>query len=112
MEQHLTFDTHFNNAKMMLEQGHESDFIASHLHKEGVDPATISEVLLHLKRLRNSKRTQTGSRLVLLGVILMGLGFLSCCFLLDPGNALTFALYGLTSIGAVTLVAGLAMIFS
>jgi hypothetical protein len=112
MEQHLTFDTHFNSAKMMLEQGHESDFIVSHLHKEGVDPATISEVLLHLKRLRNSKRTQTGSRLVLLGVILMGLGFLSCCFLLDPGSSLTIALYGFTSIGVIIMLAGLVMIFN
>lgn len=112
MEQNLTFDKHFTNAKMMLEQGHESNFIESQLNKEGADPTTVSEVLKQIKGLRNAKRTQTGSKLVLSGVILMGSGFISCCFLLEPGASLNFALYGLTSIGVILLIAGLALIFN
>jgi hypothetical protein len=49
--------------------------------------------------------------LVLVGVVLLGLGFVSCIFLSDTGASLDFALYGLTAIGAVILIAGLAMIF-
>lgn len=111
MEQRLTFDEHLNNAKMMLEQGHANDFIESQLNKGGADSITMSEVLMQIKHLRNAKRTQTGGKLILSGVALMGLGFIVSFFLLDSGTLLAFALYGLTSIGVILLVAGLVMIF-
>ncbi len=111
MEQNSTFQQHLNTAKMLIEQGRDNAFIESHFQQQGVDSTVLSTVLEQVKRLRNAKRTQNGSMLVLIGVILLGLGFVSCIFLVDGGASLDFALYGLTAIGAVVLVAGLAMIF-
>ncbi|MBL7890102.1 MAG: hypothetical protein JNL24_11130 [Bacteroidia bacterium] len=111
MEQHPTFHQHMNTAKTLLEQGRDNAFIESHLQQQGLDSHLLSSILEQVKRLRNAKRTQNGSMLILIGVILLGLGFVSCIFLHDSGASVDFALYGLTAIGAVVLVAGLAMIF-
>ncbi|MCC6837755.1 MAG: hypothetical protein IT234_04360 [Bacteroidia bacterium] len=111
MEQYPTFHQHMNTAKMLLEQGRDNAFIESHLQQQGLDSNLLSSILEQVKRLRNAKRTQNGSMLILAGVVLLGLGFVSCIFLHDAGASVDFALYGLTAIGAVVLVAGLAMIF-
>jgi hypothetical protein len=111
MEHNLSINSYLNTAKSLIEQGRDNAFIESQLTQQGADQTTLAEVLVQVKRIRNAKRTQNGSMLVLLGVVLLGLGFVSCIFLSDTGASLDFALYGMTAIGAVILIAGLAMIF-
>ena len=111
MEQHFPFHESLTTAKMLIEQRKDNAFIEDHLAKKGVNPTIISEVLKQVKHIRNAKRTQNGTYLILLGVFLLGLGFICCILLTGTDTSIDFALYGLTAIGAVILVAGLAMIF-
>lgn len=111
MEQQSHLHSYLNTAKLLIEQGRDNAFIEAQLTQQGLDSTSITEVLEQVKRIRNAKRTQNGSMLVLAGVILLGLGFISCIFLHDAGASVDFALYGLTAIGAIVLIAGLAMIF-
>ncbi|MBL7884498.1 MAG: hypothetical protein JNL69_10550 [Bacteroidia bacterium] len=111
MENQSSFHTYLNTAKLLIEQGRDNAFIEAHLTQQGVDSKLMVEILEQVKRIRNAKRTQNGSMLVLAGVVLLGLGFVSCIFLHDAGASVDFALYGLTAIGAIVLIAGLAMIF-
>lgn len=111
MEQHFPFHESLATAKMLIEQGKDNAFIEAQLVKKGIDSTVISEVLKQVKHIRNAKRTKNGTYLILLGVFLLGLGFILCILLSGTGTSINFALYGLTAIGAAILMAGLAMIF-
>jgi hypothetical protein len=111
MEQHFPFHESLSTAKMLIEQGKDNAFIEEQLVKKGIDSTIITEVLKQVKHIRKAKRTKNGTYLILLGVFLLGLGFICCILLSGTGTSIDFALYGLTAIGAIILVAGLAMIF-
>lgn len=98
--------------KNWIEQGLDNDTIITNLIKMGLQEAQKEEMLSLVNKIRNKKRTQTGSILVLIGVIILGLGFISCIVLHYLGNDINFSLYGLTAIGAVALTIGLILIFS
>ena len=98
--------------KIWIEQGLDNEAILKNLQKTGMDEAQSNEWLVQIKKIRNKKRTQTGSMLVLIGVIILGLGFISCIVLHYCGSDINFSLYGLTGIGAVALIIGLILIFS
>jgi hypothetical protein len=98
--------------KNWIEQGLTNDAIIANLRKTGFDESQQDEILLEIKKIRNKKRTQTGSILVLIGVVILGLGFISCIVLHYLGSDINFSLYGLTGIGALSLIVGLILIFS
>lgn len=100
-----------NQIQSWIEQGLEDEIILVNLKKAGLDDIEISDLHAKIKKIRNKKRTQTGSMLVLIGVLILGLGFISCIVLHYLGNDINFSLYGLTGIGAVTLIIGLILIF-
>lgn len=112
MEIDLPFNQSLNTAKMLIEQGHDNAFIEDHLMRKGIDRDIIVEVMKEVKFIRNKNRTQTGSRLILIGVIVLGIGCISCIVMHNSSRSLDIALYGLTGIGAGILIAGLAMVFS
>jgi hypothetical protein len=101
-----------NQIKMWIEQGLDNDHIIINLKKMGIDENQLDDLLPLIKKIRNKKRTQTGSILVLIGVIILGLGFISCILLHYCGSDINFSLYGLTGIGALALIIGLILIFS
>ena len=111
MEHHFPFNDSLAIAKRLIYQGKDNAFIKNELIKHGVDATVISEVLKQVKHIRNAKRTKNGTLLILTGVFLLGLGFILCILLSGTGASIDFSLYGLTAIGAIILVAGLAMIF-
>lgn len=111
MEHNFPFHESLNTAKMLIDQNKDNAFIKAQLIQKGVDPTIIAEVIKQVKHIRNASRTKNGTYLILLGVFLLGLGFICCILLTGSGTSIDFALYGLTALGAVILVAGLAMIF-
>ncbi|HEY0031057.1 MAG TPA: hypothetical protein VGC65_09885 [Bacteroidia bacterium] len=78
MEFDLPFSQSLSTEKILIEQGHNNAFIENLLAQKGIDAAVIEEIMKQVKHIRNAKRTRTGSRLVLIGVILLGIGCISC----------------------------------
>ena len=103
---------HLEEAKSLLNQGYDMAYIEAKLKQKNLDESSYIEILHQLKRFRNSKRTKNGTILVLIGVILLGAGFISCIAIHLNGGSVGFSLYGLTTIGAIVLTIGLVLIFS
>ncbi len=98
--------------KKWIEEGLDNESILNNFKEKGLHENDIADTIKHIVKLRNKKRTQTGSILVLIGVIILGLGFISCIILHYLEQDINFSLYGLTCIGAVALTVGLVMIFN
>lgn len=111
MHTNVTYFKHLKYAKTMLAEGHSRQDIELALNREGAEEATVKEIMGHLKPEEKSGRTQKGSLLVLCGVVLLGIGFIFSILFVGSGTSINFALYGLTILGAVVLIAGLAMVF-
>lgn len=105
-------NTYENQIKTWIETGLDNDAIIENFKKFGMDDNQIAEMLRLTNKIRNKKRTRTGSLLVLIGVIILGIGFISCIILHYLDQDINFSLYGLTCIGAIALIVGLIMIFS
>lgn len=101
-----------NQIKSWIEQGIDNDTIIANFKKIGYDEDQLNELHIQIKKIRNKKRTRTGSVLVLTGVIILGLGFISCIILHYLESDINFSLYGLTGIGALVLIVGLILLFS
>ena len=67
--------------KLFVNQGQDLGSIEASLSQEGFDRLTISDIIREVKRKRSSMRTWNGSKLVIIGAILMLAGFISCVFL-------------------------------
>lgn len=98
--------------KKLIEEGLANEAIVANFQKMGFDENQLNDLKILIHKIRNKKRTQTGSRLVLIGVVILGLGFISCIVLHYYGADINFSLYGLTGIGAIALIVGLILIFS
>ena len=98
--------------KNLIAQGLSNEAIMVSYENIGFDESELKELHMLIQKIRNKKRTETGILLVLVGVIILGLGFMSCLLLHYLGNDINFWLYGLTGIGALALFIGLILIFS
>jgi len=98
--------------KTWIDAGQDNEAIHLNLKKMDLDEAQLIETLVLLKKIRSKKRTQSGSMLVLIGIVILGLGFISCIVLHYLGSDINFSLFGLTGIGAMTLIVGLILIFN
>jgi hypothetical protein len=105
-------NSHQNKIKTWIEEELDNETIILKLRSEGLEESQINELQILIKKIRNKNRTRTGSILVLIGVIVLGLGFISCIILHYMGQDINFSLYGLTGIGAIVLIVGLVLIFN
>ena len=108
----INFQQHLHNATALISQGKEMAFVEIELRQNLADEQMVSDVLKELNRLRNAKRTKAGSFIVLCAVLILGISCISCIFIHIMGGNINIALYGLTSVGLVTLIVGLVLIFS
>lgn len=112
MNQPPQFGEHFNYAHLLFEQGKDLLFIETKLKEKNIEPQELEEILKQIKRLHHKKRNKTGTQLIVLGVILLGIGFITSILLhLNGSTALDFPLYGLTATGIVVLIVGLVFLF-
>ena len=98
--------------KNLIAQGLSNEAIMVSYENIGFDESELKELQMLMQKIRNKKRTETGIVLVLIGVIILALGFISCLLLHYLGNDINFWLYGITGIGALALFIGLILIFS
>lgn len=112
METNTLANHQLHEINAMLAQGHATEAIEKHLLDKGIETSQVAQMLIDAKRLRSAIRTRKGSLLVLLGVLILGIGFISCVVLHSNGGAITTPLYGLTLVGLTIVLCGLVMIFS
>lgn len=106
-----TTEQYIQEAEIMYRQHFQTQIIEEHLEKEGADDATIRAVRKHLYKLIHARRRKSGSIFVGIGVVLLGLGFLSSFGLFYSGGEINYALYGFTIAGISVLFFGLVQIF-
>lgn len=112
MNQDPQFIEHLKSAKVMFDQGRDVLFIEAKLKEKNISALHLEEIQKQLKRLLNAKRNRMGTQLILLGVLLLGVGFISSIVLhMNGSNSLDFPLYGLTATGIVVLIIGLVYLF-
>ena len=112
MNQSSHFGEHLNYAHLLFEQGKDLIFIETKLKEKNIEQADLEEILKQIKRLSNIHRNKRGVQLILLGVVLLGVGFITSILLhLNGSTSLDFPLYGLTATGIIVLIVGLIYLF-
>jgi len=112
MQQNRTFYQHLSDAKEMQKKGTDISVIKESLIINGADSNSIDEIILLLKPSSKSHKYKTGTFLLIIGLILLGFGFIASVLFTNNETMLNLSLYGITGIGAILLIIGLAMIFN
>ena len=112
MNQDPAFKEHMKNALILFDQGKSLKFIEDKLTSNNIDASHSEIIMKQIKRMWHAKRSKTGTQFIIIGVILLGVGFISSILLhLNGSNSLDFPLYGLTAAGIVILIIGLVYLF-
>ena len=104
-------EEYIQEAEIMYQQHFAVQLIEEHLEKNGADEETIREVRRQLYKHVQAKKRKTGLIFVVIGVILLGMGFLSSLGMFYSGGEFNFALYGFTMAGLIVMFIGLVQIF-
>ena len=97
-------------AQGLLEQGKTFDEIKNILTDESLSAEDINLVMTHIKDARYQKHRSIGVPLIAVGVVLCITGFIVVVISSQTGMAFNLALYGMTGIGASTIMGGLFVI--
>lgn len=97
-------------ANQWLKEGKSFDQIHQQLLAKGVSDNDAEELMKHIRDERYEVQRKKGIPLIALGVALCFVGCFATLMLSDNGVGFNVCLYGLTSIGATTIVGGLAFI--
>lgn len=112
MTENDTIDRHAETGWKMLKGHHDLKSVEAHFRKEGLPDDVVQSVMSAIRKKRHAERSQYGTIMLIAGVLLLGLGFFSCVTLTHGGtSSLDFALYGLTTIGAIIVIVALVFIF-
>src|ERR1043166_2196327 len=110
MDPQFTFAEELESALHMAHHGHEDSFIETKLMERSLTPEVVDELMLMVKKHKQKKKISLVRQLLFAGVAILGIGFFLCVVFAHSGNSVIIPLYGLTSIGAVLLIIGLARI--
>lgn len=111
MNEKDAINRHADTGWKMLKTHHNPASVEAHFKKEGLSDELTAAVMHELKKRRHAERSRYGSIMLVTGVLLLGIGFFSCVSLTNSNSSISFALYGLTTIGAIILIAGLVFLF-
>lgn len=112
MTENDTIDRHAETGWKMLKGHHNLTSLEAHFKKEGLPDDVVETVMKAIKKKRHTERSQYGTIMLVAGVLLLGIGFFSCVTLTHGGSSsLDFALYGLTTVGAIIVIVALVFIF-
>ena len=110
MSQITLSEEHAELAQKFFEEGRQEKFVTSYLAENGFDEVASAAIYKQFKQLCYEKRKKIGMLLVAAGAILCVVGFLLTLLLSQNHGSFNFALYGMTSAGAMGLFGGLACI--
>ncbi len=97
-------------AHKWLKEGKNFDQIQEQLTIMGLSTEVMNEVMKHIKDERYQAQRKIGLPLIAVGVAMCVSGCVATISIAEPGVAFHICLYGLTSLGAVTIIGGLALI--
>jgi hypothetical protein len=97
-------------ANTLQKQGLNSDEITTQLRDKGAPENLLSEIITKIKELHLSQKRNKGFVLCGIGVFLLIVGCLLTFVLFTSGDNIRYVMYGLTSIGVVCAIKGLANI--
>ncbi|MFN3341756.1 MAG: hypothetical protein ACK40M_03610 [Flavobacteriales bacterium] len=99
---------HYSEAKFLSDSGYDSKAILARLHEKGIDEIQAQETLNKLKKEHLEKRRKRGVIFIAIGGICLFSGFLLSAILFHSNSSPAIPLYGMTSIGIILLLAGMA----
>ncbi len=94
----------------LLEKGHSTGEIESTLKSEGHDASAIRTLMLKLSKIQTGRKQVQGVSLIIAGSILCLLCLLITIMAIYPHSGFYMAMYGLASVGALLVLAGVIMI--
>lgn len=99
---------HLQDAVQLQKQGWSLDEIKNHLLKKGTSENILQEIISQLRSLRDARKRKSGFICCGIGVGLLVVGCIFTLMLYGSGNSMRIALYGLTTLGVIVLLKGLA----
>lgn len=113
MDQKTVYEDELTAAIILLQDGNDLQYIEAVVKDKNLDPEVQKEILKQIKRLIYNRRSKKGRQLLLIGLLLLGIGFiLSVVLHSGNSNAIDIPLYGMTGAGIVLLIVGLIYLFS
>jgi Flp pilus assembly protein TadB len=92
----------------LLRRGCSDAEISSQLLANGAPENRLQDIIASLKNIRNQQKRKAGFTWCGIGVVLLVLGCMLTIVLYQNGSGIRFAMYGLTTIGVVFTLIGLA----
>ncbi len=111
MEHDSKFDVILQELTLLLNQGLDKKSIEKHLLNKGLNSSEIEYLYKSARNKQGTLRTKNGKTLVLIGVMLLGIGFISSFLMYHSGGNFSLPLYGITLVGLLLLFIGLVLIF-
>lgn len=105
---HPEQDSLYQEVRSLFNRGYNQEEISLQLREKGAPENLLPEMFGQLKKLREERKRQSGFLCCGIGAALLVLGFLLTLVLYHGGPAMRFAMYGLTSVGVVFALKGLA----
>lgn len=107
-----TTETCLTSAQSWLAEGKSFDEIQALLNDTGLSAEDVDSVMKQVKDQRYESQRRKGLPLIGIGAMLCVLGCVVTILTTDAGGAgFHFALYGMTGLGATTIMGGLALVF-
>ena len=111
MNAEFSMEELFSEAKTLFDDGNSFEEIESKLILKGVDEIHLNEISQKINSYKNNKRLKTGFRIIGMGAAFLLSSCLITLFTDYSNEYCSFALYGLTSIGACILIVGFIFVF-
>ena len=106
-----TTEIGLTSAQSWLAEGKSFDEIQSMLNDTGLSAEDVDSVMKQVKDQRYESQRRRGLPLIGIGAMLCVLGCVATILTSDTGGAgFHFALYGMTGVGATTIMGGLAIV--
>lgn len=111
MEHKPGFYKILKTAKELIKEGKDISLIEEYLNTQSLDKKSIEEIMQLIQPSSKIHKSKNGTMLILLGVVLLGFGFIASVLFTENEILLNISLYGITGVGAILLIIGLAMVF-
>lgn len=107
MENTKLYEELYALANQHLASGMDFELIKDKLIERCTDEEIVATVLGTVKRNYYARRTNEGTNILCIGLVLILIGFVITCFNFHSNQSVTLAMYGLTSLGILIVFFGL-----
>src|SRR6187397_274933 len=107
MEPKPNIEIYFIKTQQLLDEGLDYESIRKLLAESGADEVTVATIIGQVKSNSFLKRRKRGLILGLTGSVFLVVGFILTVLFYHSGISIDYVMYGMTSLGAILLLAGL-----